>query len=34
MIRWAGHVAYIEDVINAYRIVVWKPQGMRLLGTP
>jgi hypothetical protein len=25
MIRWAGHVAYVEDLRNAFTILVTKP---------
>jgi hypothetical protein len=25
--RWAGHVACMEDKINAYRVLVGKPKG-------
>jgi hypothetical protein len=31
--RWAGHVALIEEKRNAYRILVGKPEGMGTLGT-
>jgi hypothetical protein len=27
--RWAGHVARIEERRNAYRILVGKPEGKR-----
>jgi hypothetical protein len=30
--RWAGHVAQMADRINAYRLLVGKPEGKRLLG--
>jgi hypothetical protein len=30
--RWAGHVACIEEQMNAYRILVGKPQGNRPPG--
>jgi hypothetical protein len=30
--RWAGHVARIGEKRNAYRILVVKPEGRRLLG--
>jgi hypothetical protein len=30
--RWAGHVARIRAKINAYRILVGKPEGKRPLG--
>jgi hypothetical protein len=32
--RWAGHVARMEEKRNAYRILVGKPEGRRLLGRP
>jgi hypothetical protein len=32
--RWAGHVARIGEKRNAYRILVGKPEGKRLLRTP
>jgi hypothetical protein len=32
--RWAGHVARIEDKRNAYRLLVGKPEGKRPLGRP
>jgi hypothetical protein len=30
----AGHVAYMGEKRNAYRILVEKPEGNRLLGRP
>jgi hypothetical protein len=30
--RWARHVACIEEKRNAYRVLVRKPEGMRPLG--
>jgi hypothetical protein len=34
-IRWAGHVVRMaEEKKNAYRILVGKPEGKRLLGRP
>jgi hypothetical protein len=30
--RWAGHVARIEEKRNAYRILVGMPEGKRPLG--
>jgi hypothetical protein len=30
--RWAEHVALIEKKLNAYRILVGKPEGKRSLG--
>jgi hypothetical protein len=32
--RWAGHVAWIGEKRNAYRILVRKPEGKRPLGRP
>jgi hypothetical protein len=32
--RWAGHVAGIGEKMNAYRILVGKPEGKRPLGKP
>jgi hypothetical protein len=32
--RWAGHVACIGERRGAYRVLVWKPEGKRLLGRP
>jgi hypothetical protein len=32
--RWAGHVARIEETRNAYRILVGKPEGKRPLERP
>jgi hypothetical protein len=32
--RWAGHVARMGELINAYRIMVGKPEGKRPLGKP
>jgi hypothetical protein len=32
--RWAGHVAQMGEMRNAYRILVGKPEGMRPLGRP
>jgi hypothetical protein len=32
--RWAGHVAQMEEKKNAYRILVGKPQRNRPLGRP
>jgi hypothetical protein len=32
--RWAGHVARIGEKMNAYRILVGKPEGKRPLGRP
>ena len=33
-LRWAGHVALMEQSRNAYRVLVGKPEGKRLLGRP
>jgi hypothetical protein len=32
--RWAGHVARMEEKRNAYRILVRKLEGKRPLGRP
>jgi hypothetical protein len=32
--RWAGHVARMGEKRNAYRLLVRKPEGNRLLGRP
>jgi hypothetical protein len=32
--RWAGHVTRMGEKINAYRILVGKPEGKRPLGRP
>jgi hypothetical protein len=32
--RWAGHVARIEEWRGLYRILVGKPEGKRPLGRP
>jgi hypothetical protein len=32
--RWAGHVARMGEMKNAYRILVEKPKGRRPLGRP
>jgi hypothetical protein len=32
--RWAGHIAQMGAKRNAYRILVGKPEGKRLLGRP
>jgi hypothetical protein len=31
-LRWAGHVARMEEKKNAYRLLVGKPEGKRPLG--
>jgi hypothetical protein len=33
-IRWAGHVASVGAKMNAYRILVGKPERKRPLGRP
>jgi hypothetical protein len=32
--RWAGHVACMGEGRNVYRVLVGKPKGKRLLGSP
>jgi hypothetical protein len=32
--RWAGHVARMGEGINAYRVLVGRPEGKRPLGRP
>jgi hypothetical protein len=32
--RWAGNVARMGEKMNAYRILVGKPEGKRPLGRP
>jgi hypothetical protein len=32
--RWAQHVAGMGKKLNAYRVLVWKSEGNRLLGRP
>jgi hypothetical protein len=32
--RWEGHIAWIGEKRNAYRLLVGKPEGNRPLGTP
>jgi hypothetical protein len=32
--RWAGHVAGLEEKRDAYRILVGRPEGRRPLGRP
>jgi hypothetical protein len=32
--RWAGHVARMVEKLNAYRLLVGKPEGKRPLGRP
>jgi hypothetical protein len=33
-VRWAGHVARMMEKRNAYRFLVGKPEGKRLIGRP
>jgi hypothetical protein len=33
-IRWAGHVARMEEGRDMYRVLVGKPEGKRPLGRP
>ena len=33
-VRWAGHVARMEQSRNAYRVLVEKPEAKRPLGRP
>ena len=33
-LKWAGHVARMEESRNAYRILVGRPEGKRPLGRP
>jgi hypothetical protein len=32
--RWLGHVARIEEIRKAYKILVGKPEGTKALGRP
>jgi hypothetical protein len=32
--RWVGYVARMEEIRNAYRLLVGKPEGKRPLGRP
>jgi hypothetical protein len=32
--RWAGHVAHMEEGRSIYRVLVGKPEGKRPLGRP
>jgi hypothetical protein len=32
--RWAGHVVRMEEKRITYRLLVGKPKGKRLLGSP
>ena len=31
-LRWAGHVAHMEESRNTYRVLVGRPEGKRPLG--
>jgi hypothetical protein len=31
MVRWVGHVGHMGEMRNAYKILVGKPEGKRLL---
>jgi hypothetical protein len=33
-VRYAGHVACMEEMRNAYKILIWKPEGKRPCGRP
>jgi len=32
--RWVGHVARMGEERGPYRVLLWKPEGKRLLGRP
>jgi hypothetical protein len=32
--RWAGHVARMGEMTNAYRLLVGKPEGRAPIGKP
>jgi hypothetical protein len=32
--RWAGHIARMGEMINAYKILVGKPKGRRTIVRP
>jgi hypothetical protein len=32
--RWAGYVAHMREGIDAYRVLVGRPEGKRPLGRP
>ena len=34
VMRWAGHVACMDEERGAYRVLVGKPEGKRPLGRP
>jgi hypothetical protein len=33
-ITWAGHMTCLGEKISVYKVLVWKPEGKRPLGTP
>ena len=33
-LRWAGHLARMEEGISAFKILIGKPTGKRTLGRP
>ena len=33
-LRWAGHVARMEEAMSAFKILIGKPSGKRPLGRP
>ena len=33
-LRWAGHIARMEEARSAFKILTGKPTGRRLLGGP
>ena len=33
-LRWAGHLAHMEQSRNEHRVLVGKPEGKRPLGRP
>jgi hypothetical protein len=32
--RWAGHVTLLGEGRGIYKVLVWRPEGKRLLGRP
>jgi hypothetical protein len=32
MVRWVGHVAYVGEMRNSYKVVVGKTEGSRPIG--
>jgi len=32
--RWEGHIARMGEMRNAYKVLVWKPEGKRQLVRP